>query len=221
MRSLLKRMCNTATARARKLGFDVDFEKGLYISSGRNVWFLHCALEDNNFISFMSNDGNVIGLGAKFMSYVPAIDRFSGIPVHELQKSPVGRLYIYRVHGDDSVLIPLVDEFAYKLPDIAVEMVLYKFMDNASFAMFENKNKHIVLEKVRKSVAAYTAELKGIRKCYRGIEFLKKSQALCAKYNTEQNELLKSAEPIKVPVVPKPCKSLEELGIILDCYDAA
>ena len=217
MRSLLKRMCNAATARARKLGFDVDFEKGLYIEACYNIWQVCCCYD----IPIVRDNGECLKLGAKFMSYVPSIDRLADVPTRILESSPVGQLYLRDFHAE-VVVLPLADEFAYKFSDTALEMILQMFMQHGSFALFPNpaeaEAKKMLVER-EKMLCVRSKALLAQRKSMSKIELKSKVKAMFDEHDRWRNSMKDKMQPISVPLVPKPCKSLDELGIMLDCYD--
>ena len=219
MRSLLKRMCNSATARARKLGFDVDFERGLYIEACYNIWRVCCCY--SKYVQLVSDNGECLKLGAKFMSYVPSIDRLIDVPTRILESSPVGQLYLRDFHAG-VVVLPLVDEFAYKFSDTALEMILRMFMQHGSFVLFQNPSeaevKKMLVERektLHDQLKALLAEKNHMTKT----ELSSKVKSMFDEFDSWRHSMAVNLAPVRVPIVPRPCQSLDELGIMLDCYE--
>ena len=219
MRSLLKRMCNAATAKARKLGFDVDFERGLYIEACYNIWQVCCCYD--KYVQIVRDTGECLKLGAKFMSYVPSIDRLADVPTRILESSPVGQLYLRDFHAE-VVVLPLVDEFAYKFSDTALEMILQMFMQHGSFALFPNpveaEAKKMLVERektLHDQLKALSAEKNHMTRT----DFNNKVKSIFDEFDSWRHSMKDNMAPIRVPLVPRPCQSLDELGIMLDCYD--
>ena len=224
MRSVLKHICQFGSRCAKSKGFDIDFEHGLYIWAGMNSWYLGCISNAGtsfaDITSFVDDDGRIVNFGAMLMSYVPAIDRFEDVPNDILMKSPIGAKY---VNADDKVIrLPLVDEFAYKFSDIALDLILHRMMKHGIWVEIENPNSKYVRQKLNeedKKFSLLAKHLSSLKKTMTKDKFNAEVIKMFNDHNARHADLLDMTHPVKIPLVPKPCTDFNELNIILDCND--
>lgn len=220
MRALIKRICNVASKNASKAGHDIDFEKSLYITAISNgTWRMGIACDAVNNIADDEDDS--ICFGAKLSRYVPGIDRFQDIDHNVLMMSPVGVEYLKMPHYGRTVMLPLADEFAYKFPDKALEMILEKLMSREIYAYVDSPNKMNCKKLLDEENARFMASVEKMPTLVKK-EFYKLSMELyklSMEHDRRVADIHKMMKPVKIPIMPKACKSFEELGIVLDCYD--
>ena len=215
MRSLLKRICKNATAYAKSMGYDIDFEKKLFIYFAFNTWIMSVADSRVHGV-FRSDSNKSLKLGAEFMRHVPVIDRFEGIQETRLMESPVGKNYLD--NNSCYVMIPVVDEFAYQFSGKALEMMLHAMMSKGSFAKVEkpdveiarlafmDENAIISLHKTYEPLSNTTSRASLVKEYIR----------LVQEHDAKRKSIMSILEPVKVPLVPHPCSTFEELEITLD-----
>jgi hypothetical protein len=172
-------------------------------------------------VQIVRDNGECLKLGAKFMSYVPSIDRLIDVPTRILESSPVGRLHLQDLPAA-GVVLPLADEFAYKFSDKALEMILQMFMQHGSFALFQNPSeaevKKMLVER-EKTLHDQSKALLLEKNNMTRTEFNSKVKSMFDEFDSWRHSMEDSIAPIRVPIVPRPCQSLDELGVMLDCYD--
>lgn len=217
MRALLKRICKHGSTNAKSLGFDIDFEKCLYICQSFNVWHIYVANDKVN--GPFKNDEECqechgITLGANFMRYVPAIDRFESISKDVLMKSPVGRNYIKNERS--KVMLPIVDEFAYKFAPKALEMILHAMMSNGSYAAVDPHDYKIYVSMLNDEDDRWHSQIKYTTLDSSGIQ---QRLNMFQEHLDRRDKILKLMQPIKISLVPCACSSFEELQIALDMAD--
>ena len=221
MRSLLKRICQFGSKCAKSKGFDIDFEHGLHIWAGMNTWYLGCisnasaSFTDN--MSFIDDNGTHVNFGAMLMSYVPAINRFEDIPYETLMKSPIGAKYVNAY--DRVIRLPLVDEFAYKFSDMALDLVLHRMMKHGVWVDVNFEYVKRKLNEEDREFAFACMRMTDLKKTMAKDKFNAEATKLFSDHNARRTKLLDMAQPIKIPLVPKPCTDFNELNIILDCND--
>lgn len=220
MRSLLKRICKNATAYAKSMGYDIDFEKKLFIYFAFNTWIVSVA-DGRVHGVFRSDSNKSLKLGAEFMRHVPAIDRFEGIQETRLMESPVGKNYLD--NHSCNVMIPVVDEFAYQFSGKALEMMLHAMMSKGSFAKVEKPDVDIARRALMDENASFHHKLWSLRKTYEPLSnttsrasLMKEYSRLVQEHGAKSESIMSILEPVKVPLVPHPCSTFEELEIVLD-----
>ena len=219
MRSLLKRICQFGSRCAKSKGFDIDFEHGLHISAGMNTWYLDC-ISNTSMCIVDNDDGRNVNFGAMLMSYVPAIDRFEDIPRETLMKSPVGAKYVNAYDG--VIRLPLIDEFAYKFSSAALDLILRRMMRHGVWANVENPNSEHVKQKLNeedREFAFACMRMRDLKKTMAEDKFNAEIAKMFSDHRARRSKLLDMTQPVKIPLVPKPCTDFNELNIILDCND--
>ena len=220
MRAMVKRICSFASRNFFKAGYDIDVEKSLYIRSTKNLWTMNIA--DERVKSIVDNENRFLLFGAEFTHYVPMIDRFEDVSEDILEKSPVGGEYMAcrLTYGNFApVILPLADEFAYKFPDIAVEMILHKLMSKEIYAYIENPEKMHCTKILYDENTRYYEDLKKLMRKSKSPIAKNKLSALMFEHNSAVASIEKMMAPIKIQMTPKACSSIEELEIMLDFYD--
>lgn len=216
MRCLISKICKNASAHAREAGFNIDFERELYINCSQysNVWYMNVTHKKSPCVE---NDGVHIHMGAEFTHHVPPIDRFKDIDYDIVKKSPVGRLAFNS--SDHVVRIPIADEFAYKYSDKALEMILNALMRNGSWIMIENPNMICYNDLLEKENIRFTAEYISCKAHINhplSVDDINMLGQVMSRHTNEVKRIKDMMKPVRIPLVPKGCSSFDELNIILD-----
>ena len=179
-------------------------------------------IADERITSIVDNEKRSLLFGAEFTHYVPMIDRFEDVSVDILEKSPVGSEYMTcrLTYGNFAhVILPVADEFAYKFPDIAVEMILHKLMSKEIYAYIENPEKMHCTKILYDENTRFYEDLKKLVRKSKSPIAQNTLSALMSKHNSAVTSIKQMMAPIKIQMTPKACSSIEELEIMLDFYD--